>query len=97
MAMYPDITSEDYSITSTTAASQHNRDTPEHGKADLPPQQVEDTALTYEQIYNSWGLDPYLDCSGTRDSILHSADVEDQAGFTKDPESAVPNGSAKHS
>lgn len=79
VVMYPNTISEHTSPSSTANPAQHDRDTLDHGKVDLPPQQVEDTTLAYEHIYNSWGLDPYLDCSGTRDSILYTAAVEDQA------------------
>lgn len=92
VVMYPKEISEHPSPSFTTNPSQYDRATSDHDNDGLPPQQVEDTNLAYEQIYNSWGVDPYLDCSGTRDSILYSAGVEDQAGLTNDPAT-----SAKHS
>lgn len=94
MVVYPKTVSEHPSIISATYPSQHDRETLEQGKTDSPPHQVQDNTVAFEQIYNSWGLDPYLDCSGTRDSILYSAD---QTGLTKDREYAVLQGSAEYS
>lgn len=87
MPMYSKTASGHPSTGSSAGLSQLDRDRSGRNSVEQQPQEAQDSSTAFEQLYNSWDLDPYLDYAGTRHSILYSADVEDQAGTTEQPRS----------
>lgn len=87
IAMQPNTASKHPSTVYGADLSQHDRDRSCRSSVGQTSQVSEASTTEFEHIYNSWDLDPYLDCAGTRHSILYAGNTETHAKRTESLES----------